>query len=122
MIDMDHFIGNDLSVGPTGDIAWTQLTKMGEQRVMRRLITNAGDYIWHLDYGGGIGKMIGTPANVPFINGIILAQMSKETAVSQTPPPVITVTANDLGVVAATIQYVDANTGANTVLNVPPVG
>lgn len=120
IVDLNHYIGNDLAVGPTGDLAITTTsTILGQQRVIRRLITNPADYIWHLDYGGGIGRMIGRPARALAIKGIIRGQLSKEAAVSQTPSPVITVQSDALGVVTARIQYTDADTG--TTVELPPV-
>lgn len=119
MIDLNHNYGNDLSIGPTGDIALSFGTMTGQQRVVRRLMTNMGDYIWHLDYGAGIGGMVGMPTNVPAITGIIRSQTSKEAAVSLTPTPVITVQSTDTGTVTATIQYADADTGDTQVLALP---
>ena len=125
MIDMDHYIGNDLSVGPTGDIAFVNnmvSSELGEQRILRRLLTNPGDYLWHLAYGGGLARMIGTIVSAATISGIIRGQLSKETAVSLSPAPAINVYSNNNGLVSATIQYADAITGETTVLTVPAVG
>jgi len=120
IVDLDHYIGSDLSISPTGDLALTpNATLLGQQRIVRRLITNPADYIWHLDYGGGVGRMIGTPANALAIKGVIRGQMSKEAAVSQTPSPTITVNSTNAGVVTALIQYADADTGETQVLTVP---
>lgn len=119
MIDLYHYFGSDLSVGPTGDLAITFGTQFGQQRIVRRLLTNPGDYIWHNDYGGGVGRMIGTPTNALAIQGIIRGQISKEAAVSPTPTPIVTVQATNTGTVTANIQYADADTGDNQVLTVP---
>lgn len=118
--DLNHTIGADLVLSPTGDIGLVSGTDRGQQRVLRRLLTNQFDYIWHTDYGGGLGSMIGTPADGLFIGGIIRGQMSKEPAVSQYPnPPVINVTVTVSGVVDANIQYMDADTGETQVLTLP---
>lgn len=119
MIDLNHYIGNDLSVGPTGDLAYTTGTMLGQQRVVRRIVTNPGDYIWHLDYGAGVGLMVGQPAHPNTIRGIIRGQISKEAAVAPDPVPSIDVQATVTGTVTATIQYADADTGDNQVLSVP---
>lgn len=119
MIDLYHYFGNDLSVGPTGDLAFSVGTQYGQQRVVRRLLTNPVAYIWHTDYGGGLGAKIGSPTSAGVIQGIIRGQISKEAAVSQTPTPTVTVSGTNLGVVTATIQYADADTSENQVLTVP---
>lgn len=122
MIDMYHYFGNDLSVGATGDLAFAAGTQYGQQRVVRRLLTNPGAYYWHLNYGAGLGALIGSPTAAGIIQGLIRGQISKEAAVSQTPTPTITVNGNNLGLVSATIQYADADTSQNQVLTVPTAG
>lgn len=119
MIDLTHYIGSDLSIGPTGDLAFSSSTALGQQRVVRRIITNPGDYIWHLDYGGGVGLMIGEPANANAIRGVIRSQISKEAAVAPDPPAAIDVDATPTGVVTASIRYADADTGETQVLPLP---
>jgi hypothetical protein len=63
--------------------------------------------------------MIGTPVSAPAISGVIRGQISQEAAVSQTPTPVVTVTPSAGGVVTATIQYVDADTGETASVVLP---
>ena len=48
--------GGDLSVGPGGDISVAPVEAEVEQRIIRRLLTNTGDYIWHISYGAGLGR------------------------------------------------------------------
>lgn len=119
MIDLTHYVGNDLSIGPTGDIATSTATDLGQQRVVRRLLTNPGEYIWHNDYGAGVGSMVGTTMNENTIKGIIRGQISKEAAVSLDPVPVIDVQETTGGQVTATIKYADADTGEPVVT--PPI-
>lgn len=122
MIDLYHYFGSDLSVSATGDLAFSAGTQFGQQRIVRRLLTNPVAYIWHTEYGGGLGALIGSPTTAGVIQGIIRGQISKEAAVSQTPTPTITVNGNNQGLVSATIQYADAATGENQVLTVPTAG
>lgn len=64
-----------------------------QQRVVRRLMTNAGDYIWHPTYGASLGKYVGMPLTQSLfdeINSVILSQIFQEQSVAQIPPPVIT--------------------------------
>lgn len=119
MADISHTMGGDLSWGPTGDLAQVDAPDLTTRRVLRRLLTNPGDYIWQLDYGGGLGRMIGMPANPPPIAGIIRSQMLQEAAVANTPAPQTTVSAGQNGVVVAAVQYADAATGTAQVLYVP---
>ncbi len=56
MYDLSHQWGDDLTVGPTGDMALVTGSVFGQQRVLRRLMTNPGDYIWQLDYGAGLAQ------------------------------------------------------------------
>lgn len=119
MIDLYHYIGSDLSISPTGDLLTASDTPVGQQRVVRRLLTNQWDYIWQGDYGAGVGALIGTPADATRITAVIRANISKEAAVSPTPTPTITVQADQIGNVTATILYADAVTGQSQVLTVP---
>ena len=49
MPDLSHEFGADLLAGPTGDLAVAAGAGLGRQRVLRRLLTNPGDYIWQPD-------------------------------------------------------------------------
>jgi phage baseplate assembly protein W len=110
MTDLYHFIGDDLSVSPTGDVLQVDGVDQTSQRILRRLLTNPGDYIWHPDYGAGLGRKIGTLLDIPALTGLIRSQIFLEAAVARTPAPVITVQgiANGLSV---RIQYYDGSTG-----------
>ncbi len=61
MIDIFLEWAGDLSVGSTGDLALASGPDTTNQRVYRRLLTNPGDYLWQLDYGGGLAQFVGTP-------------------------------------------------------------
>jgi hypothetical protein len=95
MYDIFHEWGNDLTVGSGGDLALSTGSDTVNQRVFRRLLTNAGDYLWNLDYGGGLGQFVGTPANTADIEAIVRAQLALETAVPATPPPQISASVVD---------------------------
>jgi phage baseplate assembly protein W len=112
--------GGDLDVGSTGDLALVAGYDTTSQRVRRRLLTNAGDYIWQLDYGGGLAQFVGTPAKPADIEAVIRAQLSLESAVSSSPLPQVGVKIGDManGLVVADITYVDASTGSSSQLNI----
>ena len=110
MTDLYHFIGDDLSVSATGDVLQVEGLNQTSQRILRRLLTNPGDYIWHPNYGAGLGKKIGTLLDIPKITGLIRSQIFLEANVARTPAPVIAVSELQGGL-AVRIQYYDGSTG-----------
>ncbi|CAN7330057.1 phage tail protein [Variovorax sp. LjRoot84] len=110
MTDLYHFIGGDLDVSATGDVLQVEGLEQTSQRILRRLLTNQGDYIWHPNYGAGVGKKIGTLLDVRAITGLIRSQIFLEANVARTPAPVITVTEISNGI-SVRIQYYDGSTG-----------
>ena len=120
MSDLSQQWGSDLLAGPTGDLALASGTTLVQQRVLRRLLTNPGDYIWQLDYGAGRGRFVGQPANASQIRAVIRSQIFKESAVARTPEPVIDVQVppnSAVGTVYVHIRYVDAPTGETQLLS-----
>jgi hypothetical protein len=120
--DLNHYVGGDLVLSDTGDLALVTGTVMGQQRVLRRLLTNpaeqdvagnvtsTGDYLWHQDYGAGAGKLVGQNANVAEVTALVRGQMLLEAAVAHIPEPVISVAPIDQGV-GVNVQYTDAASG-----------
>jgi hypothetical protein len=122
MADLFHQWGSDLGFGPTGDLAIVTGPSLGQQRVLRRLLTSLLDYIWQPAYGAGLASFIGQPANVLQIRATIRSQIFKEETVAQNPEPTIDVTLNPGGAagdVYVHILYVDAQTGQTQVLSFP---
>lgn len=117
MADIFHIFGADLAIGPTGDLAIAGSATEARQRVLRRLLTNPGDYIWHPSYGAGLAQFIGQPANVARITAVIRGQIFKEAAVARTPEPQIAVQAGTDGTFAVQIRYTDATGGGAQMLN-----
>lgn len=118
MADAAHQWGSDLALGPTGDIALVSGAMLGQQRVMRRLLTNPGDYIWQLDYGAGLARFIGQPASALQITAVIRSQIFKEAVVARNPEPVIGVQVDPAGgSVYVDVRYADAATGETQVLS-----
>jgi len=118
-MDLSHFMGGDLQLGPTGDLLLVDGTTLGQQRVLRRLLTNPGDYIWNLSYGAGLPAMVGQPANARAIEAIIRAQISQESVVATTPAPVVLVNVGTDGTIFVDLQYTDAVIGQTVVLQFP---
>lgn len=103
--DVAHIWGNDLQLSPTGDLLLSSGADRSKQRVLRRLLTNSGDYLDHTRYGGGIPASVGALLNVPTQRAKITAQMKLERSVAQTPtPPKVTLNAIPSGV-SAFISY-----------------
>lgn len=115
--DLSHYWGGDLSTSPTGDLAGASGTLRGQQRVLRRLLTNPGDCLAHPDYGAGLPAWVGLPLDVAKVKALIRSQILLEDAVARTPAPEITVRqlSTDLTGLAVRVAYNDA------IVNLPVV-
>ena len=111
-----HYFGQDLTLGATGDLQAVDSILLSQQRILRRLMTNPGDYIWEPAYGAGLPRMIGKPFDLVAVTALIQAQMFLESSVVQQPPPQITATAFQNGMFVS-IQYVEVDSGQTTVLS-----
>jgi phage baseplate assembly protein W len=117
-MDLYHYFGQDLTVNQVGDLLLADGVILSQQRILRRLLTNPGEYIWEPSYGAGVPSYIGqalTPALKKQITGLITSQMYLEPTVLQTPPPVVTLTAQQ-NAIFVYIQYVDSTTNTVQVL------
>lgn len=117
MADIFHQFGADLAISPTGDLATATGATLTQQRVLRRLLTNSGDYIWNLDYGAGLARFVGQPASATRIAAVIRSQIFKEASVARTPEPLIDVQSGSSGTVTVHIRYADASTGETQLLS-----
>jgi hypothetical protein len=116
--DLSHFMGGDLSVSATGDLQPVNGTLRGQQRILRRLLTNPGEYVFHPDYGAGLPRYIGRNADLAKITALIRGQILLEDAVAKTPAPVITVELLGVtGGISCSIQYTDAPSGQPVTLS-----
>lgn len=125
LADFDHYIGGDISASSTGDVATATDTLRGQQRVLRRLLTNPGDYIFEPTYGAGLAQWIGKNADLAKLRALCVGQMALEPSVAASPAPQVNLTqiANaDGGGFAVAIAYTDATTGQPVFLsfNVTP--
>ena len=110
MLDLSHVWSSDLSAGSSGDLATVTGSEAGQQRVLRRLLTNPGDYIWQPDYGAGLGGYVGGLVSPSAIAATIRSQMYKEACVAHDPEPVVDVQTGPDGAVYVHVRYVDADT------------
>lgn len=111
-MDIYHYFGGDIGTNANGDLQSVDTTIKGQQRILRRLLTNPGDYIWHLDYGAGLPRYVGqtlSAGKFHEIKGLIKKQIFLEQAVAQNPEPVITLQTIPNGLYCS-IQYTDAQT------------
>lgn len=111
MADTFHQFGGDLALSSTGDIATVTGSTLTQQRVLKRLLTNPGDYIWNPDYGAGLAGFVGQPASTARIAAVVRSQIFKEAAVARTPEPIIDIQLGQAGSVYLHIRYADAVTG-----------
>jgi phage baseplate assembly protein W len=117
MPDASLLWDTDFSAGPTGDLATVSGTDLGQQRVLRRLLTNPGDYIWQPSYGAGLGQLVGQPIDVLSITSLIRSQIFQESCVTRTPEPVVDVSSDGSGAVFVDIRYIDNDTGSTQLLS-----
>lgn len=111
MARISHTFGGDLDLSASGGLAVVDGATESQQSIMRRLFTNPGAYLWHLDYGAGLPAAIGRNITAAEIQGVIATQMLEETGVDQSQPVSTSVTGNSIGDYHCSITYTDAATG-----------
>ena len=93
---MDSFqiFGEDLKFSENNDVLKVFHPEEGTQRLLRRLLTPKGSYIWHPDYGSGLPAYIGetiTEELLEKLNADIKAQIFQESFVAKNPQPTINI-------------------------------
>ena len=103
----------DLAIGPTGDLLLANGTSLSNQRIVRRLLTNPGDYVWNGTYGAGLARSVGDPLKVVNIEAVIRRQLELDDLVALFPTPTVEVTNVDCasGTFVAEIEYALAGNG-----------
>lgn len=110
-MDIQQFFGNDISLDSTGNLVTSSGSEQAKEAIIRRLLTNPGEYIWHADYGAGIGRFVGenlSPANYDKIRSAVVSQILKEPTVAKNPAPKISFTALPNNILQADVLYYDA--------------
>lgn len=102
--DVAHLWGQDIRLSPTGDLGRVNRHPKSQERVIRRLMTNPGEYVFHPNYGGGLPQMVGQNIDLSKIRARIEGQMMLETSVVRDPPPQVDVREIPGGV-AVKVQY-----------------
>ena len=121
MNELAHLVGGDLALSSVGDVALSNGLTRSQERILRRLMTNPGEYLFHPEYGAGLPQFIGQPLTVAKVRGVIRTQLLLEESVAHNPEPRIDVVAIPEGI-SVSIRYTDANTDAPAALafNVTP--
>jgi phage baseplate assembly protein W len=107
MSALSHICGFDLTIS-SGTIAVVAGAEEVRQRLLRRLCTNPGDYIWQANFGAGLPAMIGDPMDVERIRGVIAAQIIQDPGVDSTEPVSVNILVGSDGRYDCSIAYVDA--------------
>jgi hypothetical protein len=100
--------GDDLSVGSSGDINVAPASIEVQQRLIRRLLTNPGDYVWHVEYGAGLGNYVGQQYSPNLIEGAVLNQIQLEPLIAATPAPLVRTELSRTGpfsTISLSVQY-----------------
>ena len=120
-MDLSHVVGADLVVDTTGSLATADGAIYAQQRVLRRLMTNRGDDIWALGYGGGLPSFVGLPVNAASLETAVRNQMLLEASIARLPVPTVIVGSSADNTVTLTIIYSDAVTGLSQTITLSPV-
>lgn len=108
-MDTYHYYGSDWQLSSNNDLLKTYHPEEGSQRLIRRILTVPGQYVWHPDYGVGAGQYIGNGLSDRDLNrlkALIIAQIYQESFVGRTPPAEINLTRQDRGLLCV-IKYYD---------------
>jgi hypothetical protein len=113
MADLFQWYGNDFQVDVNGDLLSVSDATWTQQRIVRRLLTSPGAYLFHPNYGAGLGRFIGknlSPDLFQEIRNLITTQILLEAAVAKNPKPIITLsilTVVENTVLNVAIEYFD---------------
>ncbi|MGN6085781.1 phage tail protein [Trinickia sp.] len=126
-MDSFHWWGQDIQFSASGDDLTATGVQELNQRIVRALLTPPGTYIWHPEYGAGLGRFVGRAlSNEQFteIKSLIQSVLKGEPDVQKQPAPTYTYQADATGLLSVTINYVYTPTGAPQTLsfNVPAYG
>ncbi|MBB3174988.1 hypothetical protein FHR90_002835 [Endobacter medicaginis] len=113
-MDLSHDIGGDLMLDAGSGLATVTADDWVRQRVLRRLLTNPGDYIWDVGYGGGLRSQIGNVVAAGQIAASIRRQLQLEAAIATSPAPQVSVSDSGNGTIDTTITYADAADGTTS--------
>lgn len=93
MADLFQWYGSDFEVDVNGDLMPVSGATWTQQRIVRRLLTPPKTYLFHPEYGAGLGRFIGenlSPDLYQEIRNLIVTQIFLEAAVAKNPKPIVT--------------------------------
>ena len=122
MSDLGSEWAGDLTSSETGDVVIVGVPALGTERVLRRLLTNPGAYLWHPEYGAGLARFVGQPIDKAGLEALIRSQMLLETAVANDPEPIVEVQSDPGGSLFVQVRYADADTAEMLTLNIQVPG
>lgn len=91
LVEAAHWFSGDLILSASGDLARVSGADRARQRVLRRVMTAKGAYLFNVDYGAGLPARVGDNANKAEIAGVIRSQMRQEKTVAQEVEPSVVV-------------------------------
>jgi hypothetical protein len=106
-MDTSQYFNSDWELDSRNDLLRAYQPTEGNQRIIRRLLTAPGQYVWHPTYGAGVGAFIGkglSDKDANKLKATINAQIYQEPFVAQSPPAKITLQRSDNGLLCV-IQY-----------------
>jgi len=98
----------DYKLSPSHDLAVVDGDIYARQRILRRLFTVVGGYVFHQDYGAGLPQKIGRPMTTQFLESIVRSQIALENSVAPNPAPTISVVQQPGGLFIISIGYTSA--------------
>jgi len=118
--DIWQIWSTDLTASNSGDLKTATGTDRGQQRIIRRFMTNPGDYLEDPTYGAGLPQYVGALQSqdvLDKVSGTCTAQVLMEAVVAPTPAPVVTLQQLPDFSLWVSVQYTDAETGAPQTLS-----
>lgn len=106
MISLGHVCGGDLQIDGTG-LSLVSGAEATKQRILRRLLSNPGGYIWHHDYGAGLPQMVGGVVDEGIISTSIRQSLAEDVGVDSSRPIDVHITPIIGGTVRCHINYFD---------------
>lgn len=112
-MDINQLFGNDITLDATGNLFVAQGIDQTQQALIRRLLTNPGAYIWHPEYGAGVGRFVGenlSAQNFDAIKSTMVSQILEEETIAKVPIPQISFTPLPGNILQCDVLYYNAQT------------
>lgn len=117
MADLSLDWGGDLELSATGGVELVSGSLLTRQRLIRRLLTVPGDYIWEPTYGAGLPSYIGRPMDLAAMSAVVRDQALLEETVSTVES--VTISLVTVSSYLLTVAYTEAGVKGTQVLTLP---